>query len=463
MSNRSLPFTEERLLHALQSLPGVNRYLVGFSGGADSTALLHALSKINDRVGNPFVAVHVNHGLHDDAVAWQTHCETFCLRHQIRLYCLDIDLEHRSGAGLEAEARNLRYQAIETLLEPGDCLLTAHHADDQAETLLLNLLRGSGVDGLSAMPMHRVLGVGVLQRPLLAFQNSALVDYLRDNDIEWLEDPSNQMLNYDRNYLRHTVMPLLETRWPEVNKRLLLSCKAMAQARSLLHRIADEYLGQQLSHPFVLHIEGQLSQDPALFNLVLRSWLRQTGVPSIPAHSLESLSQQVQKARGGHRISIHWAGWRLRFYKHRLWLHTDTEIPSFPVTGWPHGCTEIDLGNELGQLVVEGRHPGVPHGKFKVGNRSNIGANAIRKGTHHQSLKNLFQSAGIPPWLRDYIPLCSLDGELVALGDWCFNEQFATWMSEHQVMLCWRPKNPLLKYICAQQQSRVVDHTSAVR
>ena len=214
MSNRPLAFTAERLLHNLRSFPDVEAYLVGFSGGADSTALLHALNSVRDRLDIPITAVHINHGLHERAAVWQTECEDFCRLHGINLVCLSIKLNHRPGKGLEAEARHLRYEAISTLIKPGTCLLTAHHADDQAETLILNLMRGSGVDGLSAMPESRPLGKGVLQRPLLGFQNTALRAYLSEQGIYWSEDPSNQHLDHDRNFVRHELVPVLEQRWP---------------------------------------------------------------------------------------------------------------------------------------------------------------------------------------------------------------------------------------------------------
>ena len=452
MTNRALPFTADRLLHILRSFPGVNSYIVGFSGGADSTALLHALSTIQDQLDVPVSAVHVNHGLHDDADLWQSECETFCAHHRIKLACLRIKLEHRSGKGLEAEARHLRYEAISALLKAGNCLLTAHHADDQAETLLLNLMRGSGVDGLSAMPESRPLAHGVLQRPLLCFQNSALRDYLHANNIEWSEDPSNQHLDHDRNFVRHEIIPLLEKRWPEVSKRLLLTHRAMTDARVLLERLADEYLGKNLAHPFVMQITAQLFTDPELFKLVIRRWIKQSGSPYMPAYRLESFCEQLRQVGNDHKTTVAWGGCLLRLYKQQLWLQTDTEILACPTRKWPPGHNELDLGRDVGQLVLDGGTS--PGGEFSVAARSNVEETAISQGGHHKSLKNLFQAAGIPPWLRDCIPLCKLDGELVAMGDWCFSEQFAAWLSENNLKLSWRPRNPLLQFILAQQHSR---------
>ena len=451
MSNRALAFTAERLLHILQSFPVVKSYIVGFSGGADSTALLHAISTIQSQLEVPISAVHVNHGLHDDADSWQLQCEAFCRQNGIKLVCLRVKLENRSGKGLEAEARHLRYEAISALLKAGDCLLTAHHADDQAETLLLNLMRGSGVDGLSAMPESRVLGNGVLQRPLLGFQNSVLREYLADNNIEWMEDPSNQYLNHDRNFVRHEIIPLLEERWPEVSKRLLLTHKAMTDARKLLERLADEYLGQYLTHPFVLQINPQLLDEQELFKLVIRRWIKRSGSPSMPVYRLESFFEQLRQAGNDHKTAVAWGESSLHLYKQQLWLQTAREVLPCPSREWPPGCNELDLGRDVGQLVLEGEAS--PTGDFSVGARINMKETGISHGTHHKSLKNLFQTAGIPPWLRDCIPLCRLDGELVAMGDWCFSQQFASWLTENNLKLSWQPRNPLLQFILTQQHS----------
>jgi tRNA(Ile)-lysidine synthase len=465
MSNHALAFTAERLLHILQSLPGINSYIVGFSGGADSTALLHALIAVQDQLDARVSAVHVNHGLHENADLWQLQCEQFCQRHKIELVCFTVSPKSNAGKGLEAEARHLRYAAVSGLLKSGSSLLTAHHADDQAETLLLNLMRGSGVDGLSGMPASRPLGEGLLQRPLLGFRNVALRNYLRENHVEWTEDPSNRNLNYDRNFMRHEIIPSLEERWPGVTKRLLLTSRAMTDARHLLERLADDYIGQNLAHPQVLNITPQTGDDPALFKLVIRHWMKHAGTASIPAYRLESLCEQVENAGSDNAVTVHWGGWSLRLYQQQLWLDSDLEILPCPVVEWPPDCPIIELGDDAGQLVItqvddtgvhwqdqhESGQPDFPEGKFYVGARVNIGASTIRPGDHNKSLKNLFQAANIPPWFRDCIPLCKLDGELVAIGDWCFNQQFAAWLSEHRCRLSWQPRNPLLKFIHRQQ------------
>jgi len=219
----------------------------------------------------------------------------------------------------------------------------------------------------------------------------------------------------------------------------------------LLERLADEYLGQNLSHPFVLQITSQLFDDPELFKLVIRRWIKQSGSPSMPVYRLESFCEQLRQSDKNHKTAVEWGGHLLRLYKQQLWLQTDLEILACPTRKWVPGHNELDLGRDVGQLILEGEAS--PSGEFSVGARINMEETVISQGGHHKSLKNLFQTSGIPPWLRDCIPLCKLDGELVAMGDWCFNERFASWLSEKNVKLSWQPRNPLLQFILMQQHS----------
>jgi tRNA(Ile)-lysidine synthase len=303
------------------------------------------------------------------------------------------------------------------------------------------------------MPASRALGKGLLQRPLLAVQNDALREYLNKHNIDWLEDPSNQILRHDRNFLRHQIIPLLETRWPNINKRLLLTSKAMSAARQTLEKTAQSYLDQHLKHSFVLHITHEINQDPALFNLVIRWWLKQRGTSSLPVYHLQSLHQQLQQAREGNQVTICWHGWQLRWYKNQLWLRPDTKPTPCPSLAWPNDFSEIDLQGDGGKLKLEGQH-GFSPGSLAVCGRQSCNSSSISYGNHHRSLKNLFQSAQIPAWLRNSIPLCTLADELVAVGDWCINERFASLLSENELRLQWCPQDPLLQYVRNQQHSK---------
>ena len=456
MSHRALAFTAANLLEKLRLLPAANAYIVSFSGGADSTALLHAMTTVESQLENPLSAVHVNHGLHEDADLWQSRCETFCRQLGVELTCLRVAPGNQSGKGLEAEARHLRYEAITALLNPGDSLLTAHHADDQAETLLLNLMRGSGVDGLAGMPESRPLGEGFLQRPLLDFQNHALKNYLEKNKIDWTEDPSNRYLNHDRNFVRHEILPLMEKRWPEVGKRLLLTRKAMSGARHLLENLADGYLRKAQIHPLVIRLSADLQDDIELLKLVIRRWIKQTDRHSIPAYRLETFCGQLQRAGTDNNISISWDGCVLRFYRQHLWLQTGAEVLPCSLKTWPAGATRLELGRDSGYLQLTAKNANADGRRTKLeraittGSRSVLEERVIQQGGHHKNLKKLLQAAGIPPWLRDSIPLCTIDGELLAVGDWCFNDQFAAWLRENATQLSWHPQHPMLQLIHAQ-------------
>lgn len=431
----------------LAALSAANTYFAGFSGGADSTALLLALAELSEDLATPFKAIHVNHGLHADAAKWQRHCEQFCRRHDIELVCLHVRPGADSGRGVEAEARRLRYAAIAALLRPGDSLLTAHHADDQAETVLLNLMRGSGVDGLSAMPSERPLGAGLLQRPLLDVDKQALRTYLRDRRVGWLEDPSNQFPAHDRNFLRHQIMPALEQRWPGVVKRLSLTRRAMAETRAVLEDLADEMLERSLLHPLVLRLEDPGETDPGRFKLVIRRWLRLAGVPPLPAQRLETLWQQVRQANGSGNIRVGWEHCVLHLYRDQLWLQAGGPAEPCPDRAWPPGGNGVELGERLGQLAFEGADETRPPVDLESFSRGGRGELSILLNGHHQQLKNIFQAAAVPPWLRDAVPLTTLDGELSAVGDWCIGDRLGAWLGKTRLRLRWRPRDPLLRYL----------------
>jgi tRNA(Ile)-lysidine synthase len=469
---RERAFTAEKLLQVLRSYPAVDSYVVGFSGGADSTALLHALNTVRQQLDRDIAAVHVNHGLHQDAGKWQARCEDFCRAQGIRLTCLKIGLSGQSGKGLEAEARSLRYRAIIEMLPPNAALLTAHHADDQAETVLLNLMRGSGVEGLSAMPESRPLGAGLLQRPLLDFTNAQLLDYLDRHQLDWIDDPSNQQLDQDRNFIRHEVIPLLQQRWPGIDRRLLLTRAAMADARVLLEKTADSYLDKHLCHPFVLELTPGTVRDLPTLKLVIRRWVNRMGAQPLPAYRLASFSGQLSGRIEPRQPQLCWDGWTLRLYQQRLWLMESDGVEACPVVEWQPGVREVDLGRDVGRVLFSvlpdgsidnASTPGPaaaggpadwPGAGMILCGRDRAGANSIRHRGFSKSLKKMFQAAGIPPWLRNSIPLCLAGGEIVAIGDWCFDHAFEARMKRARVRMQWCPGHPLLGYIAARQHAK---------
>lgn len=453
MSQQLPPFSAAQLLQALTPLPAASAWLVAFSGGADSTALLHALVQTREQLALPFRAVHINHGLHPNADQWQQHCEAICRDWSVPLTCLRVYIDG-SGRGLEAEARERRYAAIHTLLKDGEAVLTAHHADDQAETLLLNLMRGSGVDGLSAMPEQKAFGNNLLLRPLLKFHRQALVSYLQQHDIKWLEDPSNHTADQDRNFIRNKALPLFESQFPGTVKRLLLTQQAMAETRTLLKPLAERYLQAELLHPQVLHTTQELLSSPALFKLVVRYWLQQSGAPGLPGRQLNDLYCQLQLVTSEHQTSVRWADVFIRYYQNCLWLQSGPDPGECGDLQWAPGTDHMLLGGGLGKLLFVSEQSFKLPGIITTTSRSSQPGLSLLRGDHHQSLKNLFQSASIPVWLRNCIPLTLVDNQLAAIGDWALSTTFASWLTENHVKFRWQPDAPILQFLARQQRKR---------
>ena len=218
----------------------VHRLIVGLSGGLDSTVLLHALAAAEPDV--PLEAVHVDHGLHPQSTAWAAQCEQLArtlglhlARHRVRV--------RETGSGVEAAARDARYECFKSLLSAGDCLLLAHHLQDQSETVLLHLMRGSGARGVRGMPADRRLGAGRLLRPLLGTPRDDLEAYARRHDLDWIDDPSNMDRVHDRNFVRHDVLPLLRERWPAADDRLTHAAALAARSRDTIDRAGERRRG----------------------------------------------------------------------------------------------------------------------------------------------------------------------------------------------------------------------------
>lgn len=253
--------------------------LVAFSGGLDSTVLLHQL--VQWRTENPGVtlrAIHVHHGLSANADAWVKHCENICQQWQVPLVVERVQLA-QEGLGIEAQARQARYQAFARTLLPGEVLVTAQHLDDQCETFLLALKRGSGPAGLSAMAEVSEFAGTRLIRPLLARTRGELEQWARQYDLRWIEDESNQDDSYDRNFLRLRVVPLLQQRWPHFAEATARSAALCAEQESLL----DELLADDLAHcqtqQGTLKIAPMLAMSDARRAAIIRRWLAGQNAP----------------------------------------------------------------------------------------------------------------------------------------------------------------------------------------
>lgn len=392
----------------LDRMPSVRRFLLALSGGLDSCVLLHVLRR--ERPAAPLRAVHVNHGLRPAAGEWQRFCVELCAAYGIEIDVLMVDARPARGESPEAAARDARYAAIESVMNPGDCLLTAHQRDDQAETLLLQLLRGSGPAGLAAMPELAPLGPGWQMRPLLGFGRGALRDYARSAGLKWVEDDSNIDPRYDRNFLRREVVPLLQGRWPALSQTLARAAKHQAEALELMGTLAE------LDFPRVHEpLRGTLAVSrlrllpPPRLRNVLRHWFRLNGASPPSAAVLEQILGAVGAAED-RSPRVAWGAHELRRHANDLYLLEREPPPLAREYVW-QPCEgglvipELKLELRLENLRAAGLR--LPAAAETLYIRFRDGGERIRlKGREHShSLKKLLQERGVPPWLRARLPL----------------------------------------------------------
>ncbi|WP_336285863.1 tRNA lysidine(34) synthetase TilS [Citrobacter arsenatis] len=390
--------------------------LVAFSGGLDSTVLLHQL--VLWRTQHPKVAlraIHIHHGLSPQADSWVQHCESVCAQWQVPLVVEKVHLED-DGLGIEAQARRARYQAFAQTLLPGEVLMTAQHLDDQCETFLLALKRGSGPAGLSAMGENSPFAGTQLIRPLLAQTREALEVWARQHELCWIEDESNQDDVYDRNFLRLHVTPLLQQRWPRFAQAVARSAALCAEQESLLDELLANDLADCVTTQGTLLLAPLMTMSGVRRAALLRRWLAGLNAPMPSRDGLERIWQEVALAREDASPCFRLGEYTVRRYQSQLWWVKSFDGQSETVIPWP--CWEMPLTLPAGlgsvKLIPAGelRMPQADEAvsiRFKApGILHIVGRNGGRK------LKKIWQEQGIPPWRRDTTPLLFYGETLIA-------------------------------------------------
>ena len=379
---------------------------VAYSGGLDSTVLLHFLAHYNPRFR--LRAVHIHHGLQALADEWAEKCGRFAGSLGVQFELLRVQVDGLDRAGPEGAARTARYEALRGLMQPGDCLATAHHRGDQAETVLLRLLRGSGVQGLSAMRVLRAFPPGWLWRPFLELPRERLYGYAQEHGLRWIEDPHNRDPRYARSWLRTELTPLLRERFAQVEESLARTARLSAEAVVLLDELAAQDLNGA-GQGGALGVGALQDLAAARRHNLLRYWLRQRGFEVPSAELLERVGREVLAAAEDAEPLLAWAGCELRRYRDRLYAMPP--LPPAPAAqpalAWigeqlplPAGCGLLRLPQPppqgLGVCFMRGGERFKPAGS-----------------AHSRTLKNLFQEAAVPPWVRLRTPLVEIYGELV--------------------------------------------------
>ncbi|HVF16686.1 MAG TPA: tRNA lysidine(34) synthetase TilS [Steroidobacteraceae bacterium] len=419
--------------------------LVAFSGGLDSTVLLHALAS-GPQSDRRLRAVHVNHQLHADAMLWQAHCERVAADLRVPFSSHVVTVPEIPEEGLESAARHVRHEALRAELRSGEILLTAHHADDQLETVLLALLRGSGVDGLAAMPRVQRFGLGWHVRPMLECTRDEIAVYARECGLAWLDDPSNDNTRFDRNYLRRDVVPKLRARWPSAAHMAVRTAAHLGEAAGLLDEIA--------AHDFaVAAVSGCLkvsvlrSLDPARRRNLLRYWLHSRGARAPSTRKLAGLEHDMLVADEDRSPCVEWDDIEVR--RHRDLLYCLPRMPACDSTETSWSWTSpLTLAAGLGLLRAEIAHgQGLALAKLpqEISIRPRVGGETLRlpgQG-HHRELKKLLQEAHVLPWWRDRIPLLFAGNRLIAVADLWIVADYAASGDEEGMCIVWDGRPPI--------------------
>ena len=414
----------------LKSYQDAQRIYIGYSGGIDSHVLLHWCASLT-HLKNKIIAVYVHHGLQVAADSWAEHCQYTAQALDVRFKSIRVNATARRGESPEEAARNARYQALQSLLSRGDVLMIAQHQEDQLETVLLQLFRGSGLKGLSGMPEMIAFGQGLLARPLLNVSKQLINDYALTHDLKWIEDPSNQSNVYDRNYLRNEILPLLKQRWPMVAKTVARSASHCADAQRLVN-VHGEGLFSQVYNPVnsTLNISKLQAFGYNEQVLIIRHWFGAMGLKMPSQSFLGQLFIQVLAAREDSDPVLLGQAHEWRRYRNELYCLPCRLEESLEEILWDSRQESVMIGHRL-RLSWSIASTGIPLTQWQQASitiKYRRGGEKIslpkRQGRH--DLKKLFQEADIPPWQRNTLPLIYLDNQLAAIGDYWVSADFYT-------------------------------------
>lgn len=435
----------QRLLPPSLSNGASGRFCIGFSGGLDSTALLHTMALIVREMPQFAVrAIHIDHQLQSASTSWREHCEAQCAALGVAIVCEPVELDRSFPEGVESAARAARYAAFRRHLQSGEILLTAHHADDQLETVLLALVRGSGLAGLSAMPPIKPFAAGWHMRPMLDFTRSQIVNWAHAANLHWISDPSNAESRFDRNYLRSELVPVLRRRWPAVARNASRSAAHLSEAQQLLAAQADADL-QRAMVERCLGMQVVRELPSGRRRNLLRRWLAVQGARMPSTRKLAGLEHDILTAHADRIPEARWDDVEVRRYGEHLYCETARESPdSSQSLAWmpsqplllPAGLGELRLQAGIGLGLARDVVPAELTVRFRRGGeRLHLAGHAQRT-----PLKNLLQEAQVLPWWRNRLPLIYVGTKLAAVADLWIAAEFRAAPGETSVQIVWTPR-----------------------
>ncbi|ALG68689.1 tRNA lysidine(34) synthetase TilS [Beggiatoa leptomitoformis] len=404
-----------RLSARLQTYRAVPCWWVAYSGGLDSSVLLQALACLRTEFPQVTIrAIHIHHGLNPAATDWVQHCQSVCQTLAIECVVRYVNVQVPAGESLEACAREARYRAFTDILSTDEVLLTAQHADDQAETVLLQLLRGAGTTGLAAMPMQSHFAQGYLYRPLLDVTRATLEQWAKQQKLTWVNDSSNDDTRFTRNFLRHDIIPRLQQRWTSINQTLCRVAQHQAEADALLQELAIQDLQTCKRHEKnQLTIPSLIQLSPARQRNVLRYWLQQLDFSLPSTAQLAQITDKLLTAKTDAQPLIRWQGVEIRRYQ--AVLYALSPLPPVPTAYQAIWQPPTTLSLPLGKLTATATlGQGIKQTAALTIRLRQGGESCYLRGLHRE-VKTLLQAEHIPAWLRPFFPLIYVGETLAAI------------------------------------------------
>lgn len=427
------------------ALDKTTEFAVAFSGGPDTAALMNLMYEARNRHDFSLVALHIDHNLHPQSGEWAAHCEHFCESRSIPIRSTRLEQFSPHKRVPENQARIARYNWLRNQISESDVLLTGHHRNDQAETLMLNLMRSAGARGLSGIQESRRFGKGMLVRPMLRFCKTQIIAYADKHNLDYVTDPSNDDLRYDRNYLRHVILPALSERWAPAVENISQSAEFLSDARAMLEDLAKiDATTCRTSGSGYLSIGYQLKLDSlnALgearqINLI-RHWIRTHSLPEPARRSLDSFLETVID-RSADYAEMDWAGFKLCLFQRNLYLALNPGQKAQDSNKIKWNLREplaLDsVGIRLIPHSVVGRGINIDRLPESVSVCFRRGGERFQMpGRRHSSkLKKLLHAQCIPPWERKILPLIYGRGELIAVAPWCVSDGYTAFDGQNGI------------------------------
>lgn len=404
------------LSSVLSSIPhSPAKLCIALSGGLDSCVLLSALLAAQKQLAFTLHAIHVHHGLSPNADAWAEFCVARCQALKVPCQVVHVNVDKKAGLGIEAAARKARYEAL--LQSDADFIVLAHHQDDQAETYLLQLLRGAGVKGLSAM--SAIDSKRRLLRPLLSIPRLEIEDYARHANLKWVEDESNQDTHYDRNFIRHALTPLLSQRFPSVQAVLARSANHMAEASSLLDDLAT-LDAQRCVHDTKVNLLELAKLSEVRAKNLMRWWLAGFGFSLPSKERLDEILQQLLHAKADATIKLVIDAGKVNLRRYQGYAFIEADAKALPIAMIWQGESALELPDGSRLLFERKQGEGLAIERLgvhqlRIAHRH--GGERFKPDLHRptRTLKHLLQESNMPPWLRDRLPLIYFDDALAVV------------------------------------------------